>query len=239
MKKIILVAIALLISGCASYKITPENVSSYNNGIQVMTSTQTKSKVQLEIAQSKLKGLSESPLVLYVAAQVLEGNPVVFSRKAISVSINKTKLEVLGLKQVMKSSFDFESILQSFNITVPTTPVDNVNVIAPPMYYYGQGGFLAYNGMMYGGMGMGMYGTGLGMMMMDDVEEQEIMQESRQALKILAINYLKNNTLNVENKAKGGFVVVDTKNLKTPGVVIIKVFLEDEIHTFKIDISKA
>ncbi len=84
-----------------------------------------------------------------------------------------------------------------------------------------------------------MYGPGFGMMMMDDVEEQEVMQESRQALKILAINYLKNNTLNVEGKARGGFVVVDTKNLKTPGVVVVKVFLEDEIHTFKIDISKA
>lgn len=33
-------------------------------------------------------------------------------------------------------------------------------------------------------------------------------------------------------------MVVDTKNLKTPGVVVVKVFLEDEIHTFKIDISK-
>ncbi len=236
MRKIVLVAVALLMSACASYKITPEHVTSYNNGIQVMTSTQAKSKVQLEIAQSKLKGLSESPLVLYVAAQVLEGNPVVFSRKAISVSINQTNLQVLSLRQVMKSSFDFEGILQSFNIAVPTTPIDNVNMITPPMFYYGQGSFLAYNGMMYGGMGM--YGPGFGMMM-DDVEEQEVMQESRQALKVLAINYLKNNTLNVEGKAKGGFVVVDTKNLKTPGVVVIKVFLEDEIHTFKIDISKA
>ncbi len=235
MKRIVLVAIALLMSACASYKITPEHVTSYNNGIQVMTSTQAKSKVQLEIAQSKLKGLSESPLVLYVAAQVLEGNPVVFSRKAISVSINQTNLPVLSLRQVMKSSFDFEGILQSFNITVPIGPID-ANVFSPSMFYYGQGGFLAYNGMMYGGMGM--YGPGFGMMMMDDVEEQEVMQESRQALKILAINYLKNNTLNVENKAKGGFVVVDTKNLKTPGVVVVKVFLEDEIHTFKIDISK-
>lgn len=72
MKKIVLVAIALLMSACASYKITPEHVTSYNNGIQVMTSTQAKSKVQLEIAQSKLKGLNESPLVLYVAAQVIE-----------------------------------------------------------------------------------------------------------------------------------------------------------------------
>ncbi|GAA8969203.1 hypothetical protein VN0041_00210 [Helicobacter pylori] len=236
MKKIVLVAIALLMSACASYKITPEHVTSYNNGIQVMTSTQAKSKVQLEIAQSKLKGLNESPLVLYVAAQVLEGNPVVFSRKAISVSINQTNLPVLSLRQVMKSSFDFEGILQSFNISVPTAPIDNINMITPPMFYYGQGSFLAYNGMMYGGMGM--YGPGFGMMMMDDVEEQEVMQESRQALKILAINYLKKNTLNVENKAKGGFVVVDTKNLKTPGVVVVKVFLEDEIHTFKIDISK-
>ncbi|GAA9922340.1 hypothetical protein VN0844_00220 [Helicobacter pylori] len=235
MKKIVLVAIALLMSACASYKITPEHVTSYNNGIQVMTSTQAKSKVQLEIAQSKLKGLSESPLVLYVAAQVLEGNPVAFGRKAISVSINQTNLPVLSLRQVMKSSFDFEGILQSFNIAVPTTPIDNVNMITPPMFYYGQGGFLAYD-MMYGGMGM--YGPGFGMMMMDDVEEQEVMQESRQALKILAINYLKNNTLNVEGKARGGFVVVDTKNLKTPGVVVVKVFLEDEIHTFKMDISK-
>ncbi|CAK00204.1 hypothetical protein [Helicobacter acinonychis] len=235
MRKIILVAVALLMSACASYKITPENVSFYKNGIQVMTSTQAKSKVQLEIAQSKLKGLSESPLVLYVAAQVLEGNSVVFDRKAISVSINQTNLEVLSLKQVMQSSFDFEGILQSFNIRVPTGPVDNVNIFMPSMFYYGQGSFLAYGGL---GYGMLPYGAGYGMMMMDDVEEQEIMQESRQALKILAVNYLKKNTLNVEGKARGGFVVVSTKNLKTLGVVVVKVFLDDEIHTFKIDISK-
>ncbi|WP_104748697.1 hypothetical protein [Helicobacter cetorum] len=237
MKKFIfsLIALLLLLNGCASYKITPENVSSYNNGIQVMTSTQKKSKVQLEIAQSKLKGVSEAPLVFYVAAQILEGNPVVFNRKAISVSIAKTNLEVLSLRQVMNSSFDFESILQNFNITVPQAPVNDVNIIAPPMYYYGQGSFLAYNGM-YGGMGM--YGPGLGMMMMDDVEEQEVMQESRQALKILAINYLKNNTLNVESKARGGFIVVNTKNLKTAGTIIVKVFLDNEIHTFKIDVIK-
>ncbi len=236
MKKIIVVALTLLMGACASYKITPENVSSYKNGIQVMTSTQAKSKVQLEIAQSKLKGLSESPLVLYVAAQILEGDSVVFNRKTISVSINQTNLPVLSLKQVMKSSFDFEGILQSFNITVPTGPID-ANVFSPSMFYYGQGAFLAYSGLGYG-YGMMPYGVGYGMMMMDDVEEQEIMQESRQALKILAINYLKKNTLNVENKAKGGFVVVDTKNLKTPGVIVVKVFLDDEIHTFKIDVSK-
>ncbi|AFI03740.1 hypothetical protein [Helicobacter cetorum] len=237
MKKLIpsFIILLLALSGCASFKITPENVSSYNNGIQVLTSTQTKSKVQLEIAQSKFKGVSESPLVFYVAAQLLEGNSVVFNRKAISVTINNINLPVLSLRQVMNSSFDFESILESFNISVPQAPVDNVNVIAPPMYYYGQGSFLAYNGM-YGGMGM--YGPGLGMMMMDDVEEQQVMQESRQALKILAINYLKNNTLNVESKAKGGFIVVNAKNLKKPGVIVVKIFLDNEIHTFKIDVIK-
>ncbi len=212
MRKIVLVAIALLISGCASYKITPEHVTSYNNGIQVMTSTQARSKVQLEIAQSKLKGLNESPLVLYVAAQVLEGKPVVFSRKAISVSINQTSLPVLSLRQVMKSSFDFEGILQSFNISVPTAPIDNINMITPPMFYYGQGSFLAYNGMMYGGMGM--YGPGFGMMMMDDVEEQEVMQESRQALKILAINYLKKTPLTLKIRLKEGLSWWIPKTLK-------------------------
>ncbi len=237
MKKFILVALTLLMGACASYKITPENVSSYKNGIQVMTSTQAKSKVQLEIAQSKLKGLSESPLVLYVAAQILEGNSVVFNRKTISVSINQTNLPVLSLKQVMKSSLDFESILQSFNIAVPTGPID-ANVFSPSMFYYGQGAFLAYSGSGYG-YGLIPYGIGYGAMLLDDVEEQEIEQESRKALKILAINYLKKNTLSVEDKARGGFVVVDTKNLKTPGVIVIKVFLDNEIHTFKIDVSKA
>lgn len=52
------------------------------------------------------------------------------------------------------------------------------------------------------------------------------------------INYFKNNIFNVESKVKGGFVVVDIKNFKILGVVVVKVFLEDEIYIFKIDIFK-
>ncbi|BCD45860.1 hypothetical protein [Helicobacter suis] len=213
---------AFFLTGCASYQIRPENITSYNNGIKVLTSGKAKSKVQIEVAQKKLKGLDNPPLVLYVGAQLIGGSPVDFDTSNISASENGVELPVLTFQQMFKSSYDFEPILQSYNIATPDSNIATSG-IGPSMFYYGQGGFLAYD-MMFGPF-----------MMMDDVQTQEIMQEERQAFKIMAINYLKRSTLRVNGKAKGGFVVINSRGI-TPGVVMIKVSLEGETHTFKLDV---
>lgn len=211
-------------SGCVSYQIKPENIASYNNGIQVLTSAKERSKVQVEVAQKRLKGLDNPPLVLYVGAQVMKGGPVNFDASNVSVSENGKSLSVLSFNQMLKSSYDFEPALQKFNIATPTSST-STDVMAPPMFYYGQGDFLAYD-MMFG----------MPFMMMDDAQTQAIMQEERQAFKIMAINYLKRSTLKPGGKARGGFVVVNPKYV-LPGTLLVRVFLDDEIHTFRIDVS--
>ncbi|WP_104759259.1 hypothetical protein [Helicobacter bizzozeronii] len=216
--------LTIVLSGCVSYQIKPENVSSYNNGIQVLTSSKARSKVQVEVAQKKLKGIDNPPLVLYVGAQVLGGDPVDFDTSHISVSENGKSLSVLNFNQMMRSSYDFEPALQKFNIAVPTS--STTDVMAPPMFYYGQGDFLAYD-MMFG----------MPFMMMDDAQTQAIEQEERQAFKIMAINYLKRSTLKPGGKAKGGFVVVNSKYI-VPGTLVVQVLLENELHAFKIDITQ-
>ncbi|TSA84580.1 hypothetical protein [Helicobacter mehlei] len=216
--------LTIVLSGCVSYQIKPENVSSYNNGIQVLTSSKARSKVQVEVAQKKLKGIDNPPLVLYVGAQVIGGDPVDFDTSHISVSENGKSLSVLNFNQMMRSSYDFEPALQKFNIAVPTSSA--TDVMAPPMFYYGQGDFLAYD-MMFG----------MPFMMMDDAQTQAIEQEERQAFKIMAINYLKRSTLKPGGKARGGFVVINSKYI-VPGTLVVQVLLENELHAFKIDITQ-
>ncbi|MFC3847425.1 hypothetical protein ACFOPX_02590 [Helicobacter baculiformis] len=213
-----------LVTGCTKYSVVPENISKYNNGVQVLVSNQAHSKVQVEVAQKKIKGLDNPPLVFYVGAQLTGGDPVDFDSSHISVHEGQQNLPVLSFKQMLKSSYDFDPVLQKFNIAVPSTPITADN-LASPMFYYGQGSFLAYDLML-----------GTPFMMMDDAQTQAIMQDERQAFKIMAINYLRRSTLKPDGKARGGFVVVDPKHI-TAGTLVVKVALNNEVHTFKIDIK--
>ncbi|WP_104695156.1 hypothetical protein [Helicobacter salomonis] len=213
-----------LITGCTTYSVSPEQVSKYNNGVKVLTSNQPHSKVQVEVAQKKLKGVDNPPLVLYVGAQLTEGEPLEFDSTHVSVTEGQRELPVLTFSQMLKSSYDFDPVLQKFNIAVPSTPITSDN-FASPAFYYGQGAFLAYDMML-----------GTPFMMMDDAQTQAIMQDERQAFKIMAINYLRRSTLKPDGKARGGFIIVDPKHI-TPGTLLVKVALNDDVHTFKIDIK--
>ncbi|WP_104625560.1 hypothetical protein [Helicobacter felis] len=211
-------------TGCTKYSVVPEHVTKYNNGVQVLTSNQASSKVQIEVAQKQLKGLDNPPFVVYVGAQITGGDPVDFDSSHITVNEGQTNLPVLNFKQMIRSSYDFDPVLQKFNIAVPSTPV-STDPLASPMFYYGQGSFLAYDVM-----------SSIPFMMMDDAQTQAIMQDERQAFKIMAINYLRRSTLKPDGKARGGFVVIDPKHI-TPGTLVIKVVLNKDVHTFKIDIK--
>ncbi|WP_104749897.1 hypothetical protein [Helicobacter cynogastricus] len=212
-----------LATGCTKYSVIPENVTRYNNGVQVLTSSQSNSKVQVEVAQKQLKGLDNPPLVIYVGAQITGGSPVDFDSSHITATEGQINLPVLNFRQMVRSSYDFDPVLQKFNIAVPSTPITGDN-IPSPMFYYGQGAFLAYDMMM-----------GVPFMMMDDAQTQAIMQDERQAFKIMAINYLRRSTLKPDGKARGGFVVIDPKHI-TPGTIVVKIALNKDVHTFKLDI---
>ncbi|PAF47383.1 hypothetical protein BKH46_04705 [Helicobacter sp. 12S02634-8] len=211
------------ITGCASYTITPQNITRYDKGVEILDSIKPSSKVQIEISQSHLGGISHPPLVVYVGAQILEGNEVILDTDNISASQNNQPLPILTYAQILKSSYDFSDILQDFGIPTPPSSVSTTNIITP-IFYYGRGGFLAYN-MLFNPF------------LIDDSQTQQMIQEQREARKIMATNYLRKTTLSVEIKAKGGFIAIDTKKIHT-GTLELKVSLGKDVHRFDINIQK-
>ncbi|PAF48628.1 hypothetical protein BKH41_04975 [Helicobacter sp. 12S02232-10] len=224
MKKTFLIPLFFLLicGGCASYNIIPQNIDRYDKGVEIIDSTQPDSKVQIEISQHRLGGLSNPPLVIYIGAQILKGEDVLFDTTNLKASQNGQNLQVLTYRQILDSNYDFTDILQEFSIPTPTTAV-NTNIITP-IFYYGRGGFLAYN-MLFNPF------------IIDDMQAQQMMQEQRQARKIMAANYLRKTTLSIEGKAKGGFVAISPKYIKA-GMIRLKITLKNETHQFDINIQK-
>ncbi|PAF43947.1 hypothetical protein [Helicobacter sp. 11S02596-1] len=215
--------IAFFLAGCATYNVVPQNIARYDKGIEILDSAQPNSKVQLEISQNKLGGLSNPPFVFYLGAQILKGPDILLDTSNLSASQNGKNLDILTYPQILESNEDFSDVLQDFGIPTPPAPISNTNIITP-LFYYGRGGFLAYN-MMFSPF------------IISDFSSQQMMQEQRQARKIMAANYLRKTTLSVDGKAKGGFVAISPKNIKA-GTMVLKVILGDEVHYFHINIEK-
>ncbi|MDO7253560.1 hypothetical protein [Helicobacter cappadocius] len=221
-KIVFLALLAILISSCASYNVAPENITRYDKGIDILDASKEDSKVQIEVSQHKLGGLSKSPLVIYVGAQITSGKDIIFDIDNLQATQNQNKLEILTYDQILHSSYDFTDILQDFGI--PTPPVNNTNIYAP-MLYFGRGGFLAYS-------------LFFSPFFMDNIQNQQAIAEQAQARKILATNYLRKSTLSVEGKAKGGFIAIKPNKIKT-GVIELKVFIREKPYIFKINITKS
>lgn len=214
--------VALFMVSCASYNVAPQNITSYDKGVEILSASQDDSKVQIEVAQRKLGGISKPPLVIYVGAQITAGKEIVFDTNNLSATQDQNKLEILTYDQILHSSYDFNPILQDFGI--PTPPVSvNTNIYAP-MLYFGRGNFLAY----------GMFFSPF---FADTLQNQQAIAEQIQSRKIMATNYLRKSTLSIDSKAKGGFIAIKPNNIKT-GVIELKVFIREKPYIFKIDITK-
>lgn len=222
LKLIFFAFVALFMVSCASYSVVPQNITSYDKGVEIMSASQNDSKVQIEVAQRKLGGISKSPLVIYVGAQITAGKEIIFDISNLSATQDQNKLEILTYDQILDSSYDFDPILQDFGIPTPQVST-NTNIYAP-MLYFGRGGFLAY----------GMFFSPF---FADAVQNQQIIAQQTQARKIMATNYLRKSTLSVDSKAKGGFIAIKPNNIKT-GVIELKVFIREKPYIFKIDITK-
>lgn len=222
LKLIFFAFVALFMVSCASYSVVPQNITSYDKGVEIMSASQNDSKVQIEVAQRKLGGISKSPLVIYVGAQITAGKEIIFDISNLSATQDQNKLEILTYDQILNSSYDFDPILQDFGIPTPQVST-NTNIYAP-MLYFGRGAFLAY----------GMFFSPF---FADTVQNQQIIAQQTQARKIMATNYLRKSTLSVDSKAKGGFIAIKPNNIKT-GVIELKVFIREKPYIFKIDITK-
>lgn len=209
--------------GCASYNVLPQNITRYDKGVKILDSQKASSKVQIEVAQNTLGGFKDTPLVVYVGAEITSGNDVVFDTDNITVKEQNSALPVLTYEQLLTSKFDFTRILEDFGIPTPTPTVINNNIISP-FFYFGRGGFLAYGPFFYP-------------FLFDNSQNQQLIQEQIQSRKIMGANYLRKTTLSIKSKAKGGFIAIDPKNIK-PGVITLNVILDKDTHTFNLDITK-
>lgn len=228
MKQKLLVCLMLLLSGCTTYKILPENITYYDRGIKILDSQEVKSKVQVEISQNDVGGFRRLPFVIYVGAQIQQGRDVLFDIDSLVATQNGVIVPILDYRQVLDSDYNFVEVLQDFSITIPVSTLINNNFVTPPFLYYGRGSFLTYNIL-------------FNPFPFNNVQELQIIQEQRQARKIFAMNYLRKSTLSADNfgeKAKGGFVAIRSKNIKE-GNLLLKVLVGDETHLFKINIQKS
>ncbi|PAF51543.1 hypothetical protein [Helicobacter sp. 13S00477-4] len=221
-KTSLFIPLALFFASCASYRVIPENIVRYDKGVEILNSEKAHSKVQIEVSQKKLGGLNNPPLVIYIGTQITQGANIILDTDDVIAMQNGTKLKVLNYREVLDSNFDFTNILQDFSIPTPTVAV-NTNVITP-IFYFGRGGFLAYN-MLFNPF------------IINDAQTQQMLQEQRQARKIMGANYLRKTTLSIEGKAKGGFVAISPKHIKA-GKITLKIQIGDEAHLFNIDIEK-
>lgn len=228
MKQKLLVYLMLLLSGCTTYKILPENITYYDRGIKILDSQEVKSKVQVEIPQNDIGGFKRLPLVVYVGAEITQGRDVLFDINSLVATQNGVIVPILNYRQVLDSDHNFAEVLQDFSIPIPVPTLINNNFVTPPFFYYGRGGFLTYN-------------IFFNPFPFNNAQELQIIQEQRQARKIFAMNYLRKNTLSADRfgeKAKGGFVAIRSKNIKQ-GILLLKVLIGDEIHFFKLNIQES
>ncbi|PAF53509.1 hypothetical protein BKH42_05525 [Helicobacter sp. 13S00482-2] len=219
----LLTLLIVLMNACTNYNVTPQNITRYDKGIDILDASQEDSRVQIEISQHKLGGINKTPLVIYVGVQIIAGKEIIFDIDNLSATQNQNKLEILTYDQILRSNYDFSDILQGFGILTP--PIPSTTNIYAPMFYFGRGGFLAY----------GMFFSPF---FIDSVQNQQAIADQIQAKKILATNYLRKTTISVQTKAKGGFIAIKPNKIKA-GVIELKIFIREKPYIFKIDISKA
>lgn len=224
MKLSLIIFLIFLLSGCATYSVLPENITRYDKGIEILDSQEASSRVQVEVSQNEVGGFKTLPLIMYVGVQITQGKDVLFDIDNLVATQNGVKIPILNYQQALDSQYSFAEALQDFSIFVPSPAVINNNFITPPFFYYGRGSFLTYN-LFFNPFPLG------------NAQDLQIIQEQNQSRKVFAMNYLRKNTLSVEEKAKGGFIAIRSKYLKQ-GVLTLKVLIGDETHLFKINIQK-
>ena len=208
-------------NACASYTLEVANVSLYNEGVQIVDSFKPKSKVRLEVGQHLVGGVNAVPLALFISALNLSLQNVIFAKEDISLYQNGKPITALNDKELKTQNFDFSSIVESYHLFIPSSPMPSRGI---PFIYRGyMGGFYIYDEMQF-----------LARERMITSIELDWQRNNRA---VILSSILQKNTLEPKGSPRGGFVIYAPSALQV-GKLELEVRVGEERHTFALELKK-
>ena len=230
LKYLLIGVVSLTLFGCTQKKIFINTLDSqsnrygtqekaYTNGVMLVTSTKTHSSVRFEVAQEQLNKTQNEPLTQE------NDEEFIFDTPSVSAFYNSNPVKILNFEEVKQSGLNFGLAIESFGVVVSKEPSQSKAypyTTYPSLIYRGYPGFVFYDPW---------FGA------RDRIEQEQRLEEKRRIKSIILSSYLRKNTLKANGEAKGGFIVIPPKSLKS-GVLRIEVRILDEIHTLSLSTSK-
>ena len=210
-------------AACASYKLEVANVSLYNEGVQIVDSVKSQSKVRLEVGQQIVGGVNTAPLALFVSALNLSSRNVMFDRESVSLYQNDKLVATLSDKEVKSANFDFGYIIESYHLFVPPVPVQSQPMGIPLIYRGYFTGFYIYDEMIFSAR--------------ERMRRQIELDAQQLKRSIIVSSMLQKDTLEPKSPPKGGFILYAPSTLKT-GELKLFVRVGEEVHTFILELKK-
>lgn len=227
--RVIVFVCSLLLLGCSSYHITAIPQDSlqreFDSGVEIFTSQTSQSLVRFEVAQNLVGESDNIPLAIFIVAQIKKGGQFVFDLDCIWALQNGKQVEILDYEMAKQSSLNFGKVIESFGIFTPKerTSSQSVLISSPILIYRGHPRFFLYTPWVYSAR--------------DRLEQSERLEEKRRERSVILSSYLRKNTLKVGNPPRGGFIVIDPRELQS-GVLELYVRVGTQIHTLKLMLEK-
>lgn len=240
-------ALCFVFFGCAQKKVFINTIDSqssrygtqektYTDGVVLFTSIKTHSAVRFEIAQEQLNKTQNEPLAIYISAALKKqdksdsqssekGEEFIFDVPSVLAFFESTPVKILSYEELKKSNLNYALAIESFGVVAPR---ESLQAKAypyspyPSFIYRGHPGFFFYDPWFSA---------------RDRIEQEQRLEEKRRVKSIILSSYLRKNTLKTNGEAKGGFIVIPPKFVRS-GVLRIEVRILDEIHTLLLSVSK-
>ncbi|CBG39899.1 Putative hypothetical protein [Helicobacter mustelae 12198] len=172
----------------------------------------------MQIKLGQIDFNSSVPLLFYV--QVKSDEPIIFDVANLQFFQNVQTFHVLTSKEVIASNYDFQALLQNFNISMP--PMNNPQYFPNPYpIFFTYSPFMAPLGGFYGG-GFNMNGN--------------YYREAEYSRRILAAHYFRKSTLH-KTGFTSGFVAVALRKLTNESPLQLRVQVGSDTHTFKFEVG--
>lgn len=218
---------SLLSLGCASYHISvlPQDSvrKEYRDGVEVLTSDMSSSFVHFEVAQHLVGGLDNTPLTIFILAQIKKGGDFLFDWDCVWALQDGKKVEVLSYEAAKQSNLNFGKAIESFGIFTPKEKSSSQTIPSPILIYRGYPGLFIPMSWVYSAR--------------DRMEQSEQLEESRRKRSVILSSYLRKNTLKVGDMPRGGFVVIEPSELGH-GILEIYVKVATQTHLLRLMIEK-
>lgn len=203
-----LFTLLLIFAGCGkNYQITPKETYTFQAGKKILDSKLKNSHIKIEIAQDIYN--TNLPLLVFIKAKA--NTPIIFDLENITILQNEKSFTPLTARDILYSSNNFKSLLQNFNIPIPSFASINTQ---PRIFFSPFGGFF--------------FGGGYS-------NNDYYFKEAEFSRDVLFSNYLKPTTLK-NDEFLGGFVAIPTENLED-GILHLQIKLQEEIHKIDFDVK--